>query len=188
MIERKEVLKYLRTWSAVEDERLLALIDACTQEAYQTVKPKTMYRIVPCKVGANGVTVEGIPFESKRLAAHLKGCRYVAIFAATLGTESDRLLRAAKSEGTAQLMIYQAVLAAITEEVCDNAQSQIAAAEHCRLRSRYSPGYYDLKLETQKQFFELMDITKRIGVTLSESMLMIPSKSVTAFIGVENED
>ena len=81
--------------------------------------------------------------------------------------------------------MYQAVLAAMVEEVCDTLEVQIQAAHHCTLRRRYSPGYYDLKLESQKDFFKLIDITKRIGVTLSDSLLMIPSKSVTAFIGVE---
>ena len=62
----------------------------------------------------------------------------------------------------------------MVEEVCDELEEQIQQAHHCRLRRRYSPGYFDLALESQKDFFDLMQITKRIGVTLSENMLMNP--------------
>ena len=188
MIEKAEVLRYLRTNSAVEDANLLALIDSCTEIAYAAVQPKTIYRIFPCEMTESEVVIGGIPFHSRRLAQNLAGCKEVVAFAATLGTQGDALLRAAKAESTAKLMVFQAVLAAMVEEVCDNLEKEICTAHRCRLRRRYSPGYYDLALESQKDFFRLMDITKRIGVTLSDNMLMIPSKSVTAFIGVENED
>lgn len=178
----------MRTASAVEDAALLALIDSCTAAAYATITPKTIYEVLDCEADSSGVTIASVRFESRRLAQNLQGCQKVVAFAATLGIQADRLLRCAKSEGTAQLMVCQAVLAAMIEEVCDNLEAQIKAEHHCKLRRRYSPGYFDLALESQKDFFSLMDITKRIGVTLSDTMLMIPSKSVTAFIGVEDED
>ena len=55
------------------------------------------------------------------------------------------------------------------------------------LRSRYSPGYFDLDITENKNLFELMDITKRIGLTITGTCQMVPSKSVTAFIGIEND-
>ena len=188
MIETKEVLKYLRTASGVEDAALFALIEQCKQTAYATVEPRTIYEIFPCTVGETFTKIAGIRIESRRLADNLRGCKKAVVFAATLGTEADRILRSAGAESTAAVMVYQAIFAAMVEEVCDDLEQSIKTALHCNLRKRYSPGYYDLKLETQKDFFKLIDITKRIGVTLSENMLMIPSKSVTAFIGVENED
>ena len=51
----------------------------------------------------------------------------------------------------------------------------------------HSPGYFDLDIKENKKFFELMDITKRIGLTLTDTYQMVPSKSVTAFIGIEND-
>lgn len=188
MIETKEVLRYLRTYSGVEDDSLRALIESCTAKAYETIQPKTIYEIFPCRVSDTAVEIEGVSFQSTRLAQNLSGCENVVAFAATLGTEADKLLRMAKALGTAETLVFQAVLAAMIEEVCDTLEQQIKQAHHCQLRQRYSPGYFDLKLESQKDFFALMDITKRIGVTLCDTMLMIPSKSVTAFIGVEYED
>ena len=56
-------------------------------------------------------------------------------------------------------------------------------------RTRFSPGYSDLSLEIQKQIFELLDCPRRIGLYLRDSMLMSPTKSVTAIVGVfENKN
>lgn len=187
MISKKEVLKYLRTSSTVEDESLSRLIEKYTRLAYE-IKPKTIFEIFPIEITGDSVKIAEIEFKSSRLAQNLNGCKKTVVFAATLGTEADTLLRKAQAEGTADVMVCQGVLAARIEEVCDSLEEEIKASHGVKLRSRYSPGYYDLKLESQKDFFKLIDITKRIGVTLSENMLMIPSKSVTAFIGIENEN
>ena len=52
---------------------------------------------------------------------------------------------------------------------------------------RFSPGYGDLPIEVQKDFLPLLDAERRLGITLSESCLMAPSKSVTAIIGVASK-
>ena len=56
------------------------------------------------------------------------------------------------------------------------------------LVSRYSPGYGDLPLETQTAVFKALDCERTIGVTLTESLLMRPSKSVTAVIGMKERE
>ena len=50
-------------------------------------------------------------------------------------------------------------------------------------KPRFSPGYGDLSLEVQKEIFSLLDCPRKIGVSLGDSLLMTPSKSVTAIIG-----
>ena len=57
-----------------------------------------------------------------------------------------------------------------------------------QLLSRYSPGYGDLALESQREFFRVLNVTKTIGVSLTEGCLMVPTKSVTAFIGMSKTD
>lgn len=66
-------------------------------------------------------------------------------------------------------------------------QAQIAekeAATGLFLKPRYSPGYGDFALESQKEIFARLECAKRIGLTLTDTMLMVPFKSVTAVIGV----
>ena len=52
---------------------------------------------------------------------------------------------------------------------------------------RFSPGYGDLPLEIQKDLCRMLNASRRIGLTVSESMLMVPCKSVTAVIGIAEE-
>ena len=51
----------------------------------------------------------------------------------------------------------------------------------------FSPGYGDLPLDLQREIFAALDCPKRIGVSLNESLLMSPSKSVSAIIGLGGE-
>lgn len=183
-MNKAEILRYLRTRSTIQDESLLRLIDNLMQEVNNTVKPKSIYRIFPCTVTEDMLIIENFEFKSKRLAENLKGCTKVAVLAATVGTEGDRLLRRYNSEG-AGLAVMQAVLASKIEEICDAVQENIENENNVKTRQRYSPGYFDLDISEQKKIFNLLEITKRCGITLTDTCQMIPTKSVTAFAGIE---
>lgn len=184
-MNKAEILRYLRTSSKVDDARLSQLIDDACEEVERTVKPKTIHRLFDCTVNDNQLVIGNEVFTSKRLAETLKGCGRVCIFAATLGTECDRLLRTYSATDIARSMVLQACLASKIEEVCDALEEELKA-EGLILRPRYSPGYFDLDITENKKIFELMEVTKRIGLTLTDTYQMIPTKSVTAIIGVEN--
>ncbi len=183
-MNKAEILRYLRTNSKVQDEQLLNLIDEEMALVNQTVNPKSIYGIFNCTVTDNALIIDNLQFSSVRLAENLKGCKRVAVLAATAGTEGDRLLRTYAGEG-ARLVIMQAVLASKIEEVCDSVQKSIETENNVKTRSRYSPGYFDLDISEQKKIFSLLEITKRCGITLTDTCQMIPTKSVTAFAGIE---
>ena len=134
--------------------------DGQLQELLDTViadlKGKLSYRVCYRKM-------QELPFgkESKDLAKSLKGCKQVIVFAATIGLELDRYI-------------------AKFQHVSANAFCK----EMAGCTKRFSPGYGDLPLETQKDIFALLDCGKYIGVSLNESLLMMPSKSVTAIFGI----
>lgn len=185
-MNRAEILRYLRTSSKTDDERLLNLIDECCEEVNSCVNPKTLHRIFDCTVKEDSLIVGDYIFKSKRLAENLKGCRRVCIFGATLGTECDRLLRTYSASDITRSMVLQACLASKIEEVCDSLEDTLKA-EGMSLRQRYSPGYFDLDITENKKIFELLELTKRIGLAITDTCQMVPTKSVTAFIGVEND-
>ena len=183
-MDKKEILRYMRTKSSIEDKTLLDRIDRAMAEIDATVEPKSIYRIFDCTVTEHTLEVCGFTFASRRLAQNLAGCRRVALLAATVGTKGDLLLRRYSSEG-AMLLIMQAALASKIEEVCDALQAQIERKEGVVTRQRYSPGYFDLAISEQEKIFKMMEITKRCGITLTDTCQMIPTKSVTAFAGIE---
>ena len=51
---------------------------------------------------------------------------------------------------------------------------------------RFSPGYGDLNINVQRDIFTHLDLSRKIGVTLNESLIISPSKSVTAIIGLSD--
>ena len=185
-MDKKEVLRYLRTNSKTQDEAILSLVDEAIKKLEETVKPKTLYRVFDCDVSEDTVRINGYFFESKRLAENLKGCKKAVLFGATLGIECDRLINLSLHENLSMGMALQAAAAQKIEEVCDELENEIKAQYGINLRQRYSPGYFDLDITEQKKVFELLELTKRIGITLTDTCEMLPSKSVTAFIGIEN--
>ena len=80
-------------------------------------------------------------------------------------------------------MFFQAIGAERIESLCDAFCAE-REAEGLRLRPRFSPGYGDLPLELQRDLFRGLDCSRKIGLTLNESLLMSPSKSVTAIAGI----
>jgi hypothetical protein len=176
----------MRTNSKTEDEKILALADEAIEMIESGTKPKTLCRVFDCSVSDDEVTVGDCLFKSKRLAENLKGCKKVALFGATLGIEADRMIYSASKDNISLAIALQAAAATKIEEVCDSLEEEIKAQYGAKLRQRYSPGYFDLDISEQKKVFQLLELTKRIGITLTETFEMLPTKSVTAFIGIEN--
>ena len=80
--------------------------------------------------------------------------------------------------------MMQAVGAERVEALCDAFCEQFRRENGVGLRPRFSPGYGDLPLAAQRELFALLDCPRKIGLTLNESLLMSPTKSVTAFAGI----
>ena len=50
-------------------------------------------------------------------------------------------------------------------------------------RPRFSPGYGDFSLEHQKEITSILNTPKTIGLTVTDTLILAPAKSVTAIIG-----
>lgn len=127
-----------------------------------------------------------LEFNSADLGRNLKDCKKVAIFAATLGPQVDAMIRKAEITSSVEATVLQATGAMYIEEVVELLNEEIkkeAAALGFKTKPRYSPGYGDVPLTMQKDFFRLLPCT-RIGLSLMDTLIMAPEKSVTAFIGL----
>ena len=184
-MNKAEVLRYLRTNSRTQDEGILSLVDRAMEQVERTATPRTLYRIYDCCVTDDGVRIGDRFFRSKRLADNMAGCSRVVVFGATLGTGIDRIIKANSATDMAMAMALQAAAASKIEEICDDLEQQIITKHGVTLRQRYSPGYFDLDISQQRDLFSLLELTKRIGLTLTDTCEMVPTKSVTAFIGID---
>lgn len=182
-IDRSEALRYLGYKGGVPadiDESL----ERCARLLFDTARPRAVWRrfgLMP-----DG-TLEGTAFRPAGgdIRALLSGCSAAVLLAATLGAEVEALLRRAQLRDMADALLLDACASAAIENVCDNLCADIEAElEPMVLTDRFSPGYGDLPLHQQAELFEVLNVTRRIGVTLSDSGLMLPQKSVTAIAGV----
>lgn len=186
--DTNEVLRYLGYRGKPADDRTLKMIDEVYGELCKVITPKYIYKEYEYEKTVDSIIVNGIEFKSKKLLSHLKNSDTVALFGATLGTGADTLIRKYSFTDTPRAAIGQATAASLVENLCDLGCEEIKTTLGCELRPRFSPGYSDLSLSCQADFFKLLDMSKRLGVTLADSYLMTPSKSVTAFVGIIKKD
>lgn len=150
-----------------------------------SVSPKCSFVRLPVLVSDTGVDFGVFKAESRDLAKNLGGCKEAYIFAVTLGLGADRLLQKLSKISPAEHFICDALLSAIAENVCDIAEGKIKQ-EKCR--PRYCIGYGDLSLSVQKDVLSVLNAQKNLGITLSDSYLMTPQKSITAIMGILEEE
>ena len=126
---------------------------------------------------------------SENLSRNLKGCGRVYLMAATLGVAADRLIARASAVRMSDAVLYQAAAAAMIETCCDEVNDAIrqeAERDGLYCRPRFSPGYGDFDISHQRDLSRLLDTPRKIGLTVTESCLLAPIKSVTAVIGLSH--
>lgn len=131
-----------------------------------------------------------LPFllKSKSLLTLLENCDEIIIFAATVGLEIDRYIAKQQKVSPVKALLANAYGAERIENLCDTFCEDIKKqlqSENRFITRRFSPGYGDFPLEAQREIFTLLDPNRQIGVSLNESLLMSPSKSVTAIMGIK---
>ena len=167
----REAVRYLGFGRNEADERTLELIQQSFKDLEQEAGPKSICQIFDLNHTEDGRLVIGqMEIQSKSLSRNLKGCRRVVLFGATV--------------------VLQSCAAAMLEEYCDECQKKIAAEleeEHLYLRPRFSPGYGDFDICYQEPIVRMLNCAKTIGLTLTDSFMMTPTKSVTAVIGISTQ-
>lgn len=183
-LETARYLGYVK--NAQPDEATAKLIEKCISQMHQILIPKLVYSIYDLHVDDNEICFAGEKIVSKNLSRNLFGCSKIVLFAATIGPKVDLMIRKAQFTDTVASGIYQSVGAMFIESFVDDFNQhikQVMNEDGSVIKPRYSPGYGDVDLSCQKVFFKLLECNK-IGLTLMDSLIMAPEKSVTAFIGI----
>ena len=105
----------------------------------------------------------------------------------TLGAEFDRELRSRAAVSAAEAYAAQQLGLREVEALMDRLEAEARTAvekDGEKLLPRKSPGYGEMPLEASREILDKLDATKLLGVTLTDSFLLAPSKSVTAICEV----
>ena len=123
-----------------------------------------------------------IAARSTWMRTRLQGAE-VVFLCGTIGAEFDAWQRRLSVTSAADALLSQQIGLDAVEKVMDELEEKAKAeveGEGRKLLPRKSPGYGDLPLELSRTILEELDAPRKIGVSITESNLLVPSKSVTA--------
>ena len=180
-INRKEIFRYLNV--AKSDSATRMLVEKCIDEICTIATPRAVYVESNVAVAGDEIKFDFMTVKSQNLATNLKLCKRAYAFAATLGIALDREIEKYYRISQLKSSVYHAIGSALIESFCDRVNEILVSNNDSA--PRFSPGYGDFSLNYQKTLLTALDAERKIGIILGESLMMSPSKSVTAIIGIK---
>ncbi len=181
-----EILMYLGYRGQDVTPEVRRQIQTCMEAIRRSVIPRLVYSRLPVKDGV----VSGFPMKGNDIREVLRPCCGAVLLAATIGARTEQLLMRHEVTNMADAVIMDACASAAVENVCDRFEADLREQlknEHLFLTSRFSPGYGDFPIDTQIQMCEVLNTSRRIGLTVTDRYIMVPRKSVTAVMGISGE-
>ena len=194
-VKRREALRYMgyrgQLIDAPTDERIDEIITLCEENISAT------YVWADFEVDATGLDGSGEPciiivgtslvFYGSHIFRKLKAAARCALFAVTLGAQSEQELVRLNAIDPIGALIFDAACSSLVEDAAGIVQSEIddqAKQRGLSTDSRYSPGYGDFSLDIQSEFLNCLCAQQRLGLTVTADNLLIPTKSITAVVGM----
>ena len=186
-VRREEILRYAGVRGEVT--ALEPLLSECLVEAENALSYAVSYREFPIVRTEKGLDLGFCVSDARTAEKALSGCDSLVVFAATVGLPLDRLILRAAATSPTKALLLQAIGAERIESLCDTFCRELAGemGEYF-LRPRFSPGYGDLPLSMQREIVSVLDTARQIGLTLNDSLMLSPTKSVTAILGREKRN
>ena len=179
-INREETLRYLSGSKVEMNSSMDELLNVCEKELIAVAAPKYLYKTININ--------ETDLLQGKSIKSHLKNCAQAVLLCATLGAETDKLIRTAQVTDMAKAVVLDAMASSAVEQVCGEVEKQSAADNpDSFLTWRFSPGYGDYPLSLQGEFLRILDAPRKIGLCTNKNSILTPTKSVTAIIGLSAE-
>lgn len=187
----KEAVRYLGYGNHAVDEQTLALVEDSFGELDRAVDRRIIYRIFDVALGdGESLAIGEMNVVSRNLKKNLKDCKEALLLGATLGIGVDLLMKRYSLTDMTRAVVLQAAAAALLEEYLDTCQRKLGdelEAEGKFLRPRFGPGYGDFDIRHQNMILRMLHADKTIGLTMTDSFMLTPTKSVTAVMGISRK-
>lgn len=184
-VDVSQIIRYAGMISGEVPQNIMSLIEKCKPVMQEAFNFKACYLEAPVSISGNKVSFDYLEVESKNLSVLLDGCEKAILVVATAGIQVDRIVKRAEVTSKAEALILNSIaIAGIEKYMIILNQYFKEQYEEFELRPRFSPGYGDVPLSVQNELLTVLDSNRKIGVSLTDSLLMTPSKSVSAFIGL----
>ena len=191
-MDRGEVLRYMGYRGQGLDAELGLRIDEAMAHCLEVSRPRAAVAVFEVAGRMDGVVPEvsltgtSLTLRGSSIARHLDGAAAVGVMAVTLGMGNERELHRLSLVDPVGHVLLDAASTTLVERAADAAEALLVSAAaarglHCNFR--FSPGYGDLPMDTQPTLLATLGAS-RLGITLSPTYLMTPTKSVTALVGM----
>ncbi|HAN44403.1 MAG TPA: methionine synthase [Ruminococcaceae bacterium] len=188
-VDNNEILRYLRYNGQQLDQEMQALIDECRELVVQKIAPKYAAASfsVEFKDGTAHIAGTTLQISGDSIKKHLGGSSTCLLFAATLGGAIEREISLAKISNLTKAIVLDAACTAAIESYCDSLEPMLECEfvpDGYALNFRFGIGYGDVDISLQNEFCRVLDTQRKIGLTVSDSGILLPRKSVTAIYGI----
>ena len=189
-IDKQEILNNIGYSDEYQPSaRIASLVNDYIENYHDLIAPSYSYEIRDIEsVQGDCVNIgDSIILESKVIARLLEGCEKVAVFALTIGNHLEDMVAYLAENGLVlQATVLDAIGSGVAEKLAVHIEDRIkrmANIEGLVTSRRFSPGYCDWEVSQQKMIFKALN-GDTAGIRLTESLLMIPRKSVSGIIGI----
>lgn len=182
-----DALRYMRVPPNVKNQELIDTVCRAFEKLENYVTPRAVYGRFHIIHFDGGIELEGAYIYSNDIARLTSRSDECYILAATLGQEVDRCISLTQQKNMLDGIALDACASVRIDAFCSHfIQSEIKPGLHAGefLTSRFSPGYGDLNMNVTEDVLQILNAGKRIGLSVTRSLMMTPVKSITAFIGL----
>jgi cobalamin-dependent methionine synthase I len=173
----------------VPSARISSLVNDYIENYHDLIAPSYTHKIRDIKsVNGNRIDIgDSIILKSHKLARLLERCDKVAVFALTIGNYLEEMVAYLAENGLVlQATVLDAIGSGTAEKLAAWVEQSVrkdAGHKGLVVSWRFSPGYCDWSVKQQKMVFQALG-NDVVGITLNESMLMAPQKSISGIIGI----
>lgn len=181
-----DILKEIGYRKVLPKDNILSIIERLLAEISSYLLPSYTLGIHKGQIRGSAVVLDDCQLETGSIISELlNGSECFCIFAATAGELFQDYQDKIKEKGDIlETFILDMIGSCIAEKTGDilekKLENEIGDYKHTH---RFSPGYCGWPLTDQKQIFELLGGNPS-GITLSDSCLMVPIKSISGVIGI----
>ena len=182
-----DALRYMKVPPTVRDEELTRTVREAFMNLEVYIEPRCVWGRFRIGHFDGGIAFEGTEIYSRNIANLTEKSDECILLAATLGHEVDRQIALAQRKNMLEGVALDACAGVRIDAYIDGYvlnEIMPALQEGEKLTHRFSPGYGDLSMNVTEDIIAILNATKRIGLSVTRSLMMTPMKSVTAIIGV----
>ncbi len=189
---KTEVLQYLGYQGQAVDDQLHYTIEQCWQDTADLAQVRYIVKQFDLCRRQNELLLKpgAVVLTGESIKKHLAESHSCYVLAVTLGSKIEQQLAYYQLTDLTRAGILDAYASVYIEQICDQLTEQIrlrAAQNNLQITDRFSPGYGDFPLTLQTAIIKLLRADVDIGLTVNQHHLLLPRKSITAVIGLQQD-